>query len=102
MKIEFDKVGTWIVIYFLFLALFFLLLLKILGASDIPKQFVEKNGYCRTEFGLSWDYDENNDSCRNGLKTENFSMQNFENVCPDHKFFSKGFYSDCFKAGRGG
>ena len=102
MKIDFSKVGTWLVLFFAFLVVFCLVLFKIMGASDFPKQSVERNGYCELEFGDDWIYNDKNYICQRVFDSQPFLIDNFEKVCPDHKFFSIGFYSECFKLGRGG
>ncbi len=116
MKIDFNKVETWLVLFFVFLIVFCLVLFKILGASELPKQFMERGGYCKLEFGDDWIYsvqrtdtqnysntfDDENHICQRAFESQPFSIDNFEKVCPDKKFFSIGFYSKCFKLGRGG
>ncbi len=102
MKIDFDKAGTWLVLFFAFLIVFCLVLFKILGASEFPKQFVEKDGYCELEFGDDWNYDDKTSVCQRGFDLQPFLIDNFEVVCPDQKILSRGFYSECFKLGRGG
>ena len=102
MKIDFNKVETWLVLFFVFLIVFCLVLFKILGASEFPKQFVERNGYCELEFGDDWRYNEQEVTCQWIFDSQPFLIDNFEVVCPDQKFLSRGFYSECFKLGRGG
>ncbi len=101
MKIDFTKVETWLVLFFVFLIVFLLVLFKILGASELPKQFVERKGYCNLEFGDDWTYNDKTYVCQGILESQPFVIENFEVVCPDQKFLSKGFYSKCFKLGRG-
>jgi len=98
-RIDFSRVETWLVLTFIFYILFFLFFMKIMGASEIPKG-IEKNGYCTIKFGEGWNYDEESLSCKNGIITKNFLNEDFEEVCPDQKFFSKGFNSHCFIEGR--
>ena len=97
-KIDFSRVETWLFMAFIFYALLFVCSMKILGASELPKE-IEKDGYCNLKFGEGWDYNEKTFVCQSGLETKPFIMEDFKEVCPDHKILSKGFNSDCFNLG---
>ena len=99
-KIDFSRVETWLCLSFIFFFLLFVCSMKILGASELPKQFVEKDGYCKIKYGDDWDYKEDSLVCQRGLETQPFLSEDFKEVCPDHKIFSKGFNSKCFKEGK--
>jgi len=95
IKIDFSRVETWLFFFFVFFLVFCLVIVKILGASELPKKFVEKNGYCKLKYGEGSYYDDKTFTCG----SEPFLVEDFEKVCPDHKIFSKGFNSICFKMG---
>lgn len=92
-KFDWDRVGVWITLFFIFLTLIFLLTLKIGGASKLPID-LEKNGYCRLTYDVN--YNEAQQKCTNGIS---FSDEEFREVCPKKEFLSWGFYSECFKVG---
>ena len=98
-RIDFTRVETWLVLFFGFLFIFGLFSMKILGASELPKE-VEKEGYCKLKYGVAWQFDETNFVCRDNLESQPFSQEDFKLICQDHKIFSKGFNSECFILGR--
>jgi len=83
---------------FLFIVFAFILTLKIGGGSSLP-ELVEKDGYCKTAYGDSWDYHEGKGYCYDRDKTKTFTEQEFRDVCPKNSFLSTRFYSECFHKG---
>lgn len=87
---------------FLLLFLSVIITLKVGGSSSLP-ELVEKDGYCKIGYGDNWDYDENQRVCSNFVNGErqeqSFTEQEFRSICPDNKFLSTKFYSECFHKG---
>lgn len=88
-------------IFFLVCVIVVLLTMKIAGSSNLPIE-VEKKGYCKKAYGdeFSYAYVKGENTCKSHNQTEVFSEDEFLKVCPDQKFFSKGFNSECFNIGR--
>ena len=84
--------------FFVFSIVFTLCIFKVLGASELPKEFVEKDGYCKLKFGDNFYYKEG--VCKSGLETQPFLIEDFKEVCPDHKILSRGYNSKCFGLGK--
>lgn len=70
-----------------------------MGASELPRKYIEKRGYCKLTLGDEWEYNKETIVCHKGTETYPFIQEDFEEVCPHHKIFSKGFNSICFKMG---
>lgn len=85
----------------IFLIVFFMLTLKIGGASELPV-IVEKIGYCKIvhgEDGEDWRYKEDINVCYLDDKKIEFTDEEFREVCQKNKFLSFRFYSKCFHEG---
>lgn len=75
--------------------------LKIGGASELPV-IVEQIGYCKLTYGEDYHLKENKLYCYNPKNYTDkfyFTYSEFRDVCPDHKFLSLKFYSNCFNDG---
>lgn len=97
------KVEKVLLITFIFIILGMTIWIKFLGATDVGI-LVEKDGYCKLEYGKAWDFNERKELCQyKFIKEERepikFTKEEFRNLCPKHKFISKSFYSKCWKAG---
>ncbi len=95
MKLTHALIGT-----FVLLILIFIMTLKVGGASSWDgKVLLEKDGYCKIVHGEKFDLNEKTLEC--GFKDERYSFTDseFKEVCPKHKFFSKGLFSECWKNG---
>lgn len=96
-RIDFSRVETWLVLAFIFYGLLIIICLKVMGASELPKE-IEKEGYCMIKYGENYYYQDG--FCKGDLESEEFLQENFENICPDQKILSPGFNSECFNIGR--
>lgn len=96
-KIDFSRVETWLFMALIFYTLFFVCLMKVLGASELPKE-VEKEGYCKLKYGENYYYKDG--VCKGEIESKEFSEEDFEVLCPDQKIFSSGFNSECFNLGK--
>ncbi len=95
MKLTHALIGT-----FVLLTLVLILTLKVGGASSWEgKVLLEKDGYCKIVHGDIFDLDEKTLECKFREEKYSFTDPEFKEVCPEHKFFSKGFYSECWKNG---
>ncbi len=98
MKIE--QPMKAILIFFTFLFIYSIFMLKLFGSMDITSD-VEKNGYCK-QFGDDWYNLRGENVCkfkysyRDNTEPIEFSEQEFREYCPKNKFLSTKFQSDCF------
>lgn len=85
--------------FFLFLLVFMIIFIKILGSTNLPIN-IEKRGYCERVYGNEWKYNKNNENCYawlNSSKQEHsFTEEEFREICPRHNFISTRFYGKCF------
>lgn len=104
MKSLFDiKVEKALLITFIFLVLGMTIWIKFLGATDVGI-LIEKDGYCKLSHGDDWNFNEKKELCYYNFIDKDkepidFTKKEFREACPEHKFISKQFYSDCWKAG---
>ena len=96
-KIGEQKVEKVLGVTFLLIFIFMIFWIKFLGAIDVGIE-IEKDGFCKTNFGEDWNYNSIEKVCFNG-ETKTFTEQEFRKVCPKNKFISKQFFSNCWKAG---
>jgi len=103
-KIEEQPVMKVLFITFFLLIIFFMIYVKILGSTNIG-HLVEKDGYCKLKYGEEWNFNEKQIYCykfldnKDKLKPIEFSEEEFRDFCPQNRFFSNQFYSDCFYNG---
>jgi len=95
-----DTFGKVLFLCFLLVPLTIILTLKIGGSSSLPI-LIEKDGYCKTQYGFDWKYSETKFDCYkiNSLERNNFTELDFREVCPQNTFLSTKFYSECFHKG---
>ena len=98
------KVEKALLITFIFIILGMTVWMKFLGATDSIGILIEKDGYCKLSYGEDWDFNEKEELCKYKFISENkepidFTEKEFRNFCPNHKFISRQFFSDCWNAG---
>jgi len=76
---------------------------KFLGAYiETP---VEKQGYCKMNYGDEWRLTKGNNECysyeNNKKITHSFTEEEFKEQCSKPTFFSTTFHNDCFKNNKG-
>ena len=107
-RIEKQPIMKVLLIFFICLVIGMAFYIKILGATNIGN-LVEKDGYCKIVY--TGKFSEKNKYCIKVIPHENetdiyfteeifkFTEEEFRDFCPQNKFFSKQFYSDCFNSG---
>ena len=102
MKLQDLSVGKAMGIFFLFLLIFMIIFVKVLGSTEIPIN-VEKKGYCKIVYDDEFRYRENVGDCYNSITKDSitFTSEEFRKVCLKNKFISNKFYSNCFFEGDG-
>jgi len=86
---------------FISLVVFSVLLLKIFGASEIPR-VVEKDGFCKLTYGEDYYYSEKIEACKYKKEIRDpiyLSEKEFRDLCPRVNFFEFRLYSNCFYNG---
>jgi len=95
LKLSHALLGTLVL-----LVVIFIITLKVGGASSWDgKVLLEKDGYCKIVYGERFNLNEKTLECEFGEERYSFTDSEFKEVCLEHKFFSKGFYSECWKNG---
>jgi len=92
------KLSLWILTGVIGFILIFGIYMKMLGASDVTID-VEKNGYCKIVYGNDWKNIRYSNICVDKKHYENkneFTENQFREVCPKNKLISTNFQSDCF------
>lgn len=101
MKLEQPTKAIFITLVFIFLLM--TIWIKVLGATEVPN-IVERKGYCKSNFGEEWDFNEKEIYCYDSLDFRKepmyFTEEEFRVDCPKNKFISLKFYSDCFHNGK--
>jgi hypothetical protein len=91
----------FLLLTFIFLIFSSILTLKIGGSSNLPV-LVEQDGFCKSVYGEYWKFNEKIGDCynlQNREQREEFTQEQFREVCPKNVFLSTKFYSDCFHNG---
>lgn len=97
MKIDWDNVMVWIIAFFLLCIIVFFITLKIGGGLTYFNE-PEKMGYCKLKYGSDFTYSEGSNTCRFGNESYLVTFEDFSEICSEHKWWHKGFFSECFNA----